>query len=344
MAAFLCVVLVSTVLTGCENIPKDTRIVLTTGLSDDQVFRIDTQICTKSEVLVYLTNLKNKYQKVYGEKLWETKIPDGTLESQLKNSVLQELEQIKMMNLMSGQLNVTLTSQEEKQIQSAAGEYYGSLNAKEIAALGVTEKEIAQMYREYEIANKVYDAIIQDVNPEISDDEARIITVQQIGIKTYSTNSDGERVEFTDDQKAAAKEKASQARQKALSGEDFNTLIGQYSDASESKVSFGKGEKESAYETAAFNLANDEISDIIETKDGYYILKCISTFDKEETASNKEKILAKRKSDAFHKEYDTFAKSVTKELNQKLWNSIGFISDQDVTSSTFFSVFDDTIS
>ncbi len=36
------------------------------------------------------------------------------------------------------------------------------------------------LYREYAMADKVYQLIIQDINPEISDDEARKITVQQI--------------------------------------------------------------------------------------------------------------------------------------------------------------------
>ena len=36
--------------------------------------------------------------------------------------------------------------------------------------------------------------LIADINPEISDDEARTITVQHILIKTYSLNEDGEKV------------------------------------------------------------------------------------------------------------------------------------------------------
>ena len=39
---------------------------------------------------------------------------------------------------------------------------------------------IESMYRDYALADKVYRQIISDINPEISDDEARTITVQHI--------------------------------------------------------------------------------------------------------------------------------------------------------------------
>lgn len=45
------------------------------------------------------------------------------------------------------------------------------------------------MYREYALADKVYTFIIKDINPEVSDDEARTITVRQILIMTYSVST-----------------------------------------------------------------------------------------------------------------------------------------------------------
>ena len=79
-------------------------------------------------------------------------------------------------------------------------------------------------------------------------------------------------------------------REEAVSGEAFESLIEKYSDAAESTLSFGKGEQEAAFEEAAFNLGTDEISGVVETSEGYEIIKCISTFNREETDRNKEKI------------------------------------------------------
>lgn len=341
LAVLLCLVLLTGALTGCGALPENTKIVLTTGLSDQQIFRINTAICTKSEALVYLANLKNKYEKAYGRELWDVRLASGSVESELKDSVLRELEQIKIMNLMADQYQVSLSKEDESRLKQAAGKYYKSLSGTETAALGVTQDSILQMYREYEIANRVYDSMIADVNPEISDDEARIITVKQIGLKTYTADESGKRTEMTEDQKKLIRRKADTAHSLAVSGTDFDSLISQYSDAAESEVSFGKGEKDSAYETAAFNLGKDEISDVIETADGYYILKCTSTFNKDQTDTNKKKILEKRKSDAFNEEYNAFAKSVTRELNEKVWDAITVQNDSQITTADFFADFDD---
>ena len=44
------------------------------------------------------------------------------------------------------------------------------------------------------------------------------------------------------------------------------TLSHRYSEDDRSTYSFGKGEMEAAFETAAFNLGKDEISDVVETE------------------------------------------------------------------------------
>ena len=56
---------------GCESINRDTKIVLTTGFTKDEVFRIETASCYKKEVMVYLTNLQNQYEQVYGTEIWQ---------------------------------------------------------------------------------------------------------------------------------------------------------------------------------------------------------------------------------------------------------------------------------
>ena len=63
--------------------------------------------------------------------------------------------------------------------------------------MGVTEETVTGLYAEYALANKVYQFIIRDINPEISDDEARTITVQHVLIKTYALDGTGKRIEYT---------------------------------------------------------------------------------------------------------------------------------------------------
>ena len=122
-------------------------------------------------------------------------------------------------------------------------------------------------------------------------------------------------------------------------GEDFDELIRRYSEDDKSTYSFGKGEMNEAFETAAFNLGKDEVSDIVESEFGYHIIKCLNTFDKDETDANKVKIVDQRRAEAFGQEYDAYVETLTRNLNEELWDGVGFIHDENVKTMNFFEVY-----
>ncbi|MBR1693124.1 MAG: peptidylprolyl isomerase [Lachnospiraceae bacterium] len=332
---------------GCADISagkepqEQTTVVLTTGFAQDELFRIGKSSCRIAEAMVYLVNMQNQYESVYGSQIWEKDLGEETLQSKLKDIVLARLAQIKTMNLLAEDYGVTLSPQEEQKVSQAAGQYYGSLNQKELELIQADEETIENLYREYALANKVYNTIIEDVNPEISDDEARTITVKTIFIKTYAVNDEGKRVAYTDSSKKKARERAVQIRSMAADGEDFDSLISKYNEGENSTYSFGKGEMEPAFEDAAFNLGTDEISGVVETEYGYYIIKCISTFDRKETDANKEKIVEKRKKEAFNQVYDDFVASLLRNLNTKLWDKVELSFDEEVTTDSFFRIYNE---
>lgn len=327
---------------GCGSGTEDvnTKVVLTTGFAKDEIFRIESISCTLPEIMVYLTNTQNQYESVYGSEIWEANVEGVTLEQNIKDTALARIAQIKSMNLLAEAHGVELSEQEMENAAEAAKKYYGSLNEKEREAMGVNEGAIERLYAEYGLANKVYHFIIRDINPEISDDEARTIKVQHVLIKTYALDGAGEKIEYTEPAKAEAYELAKEVLELARDGEtDFEQLIEKYSEDSKGTYSFGKGDMEPAFEEAAFNLGTGEVSDIVETKLGYHIIKCISTFDRAETDANKVKIVEERKKEVFGQEYDTFVKSLTRNLNEDLWEQVVFIHDPQVTTADFFDVY-----
>jgi parvulin-like peptidyl-prolyl isomerase len=77
----------------------------------------------------------------------------------------------------------------------------------------------------------------------------------------------------------AARQKAEDILKRAKAGEDFAALAQQYSDDPGSKVKggdlgwFGRGQMIKEFEDTAFSLKDNEISDIVETKYGFHIIK-----------------------------------------------------------------------
>ncbi len=340
---FMLLLVIAVTMCGCQN--KDvetgdgTRIVLTTGFEHDEIFRIEKSSCKLSEVMIYLMNTKNQYEEIFGKEIWNTSHEGITLEANIKETVLAKLAKIKAMNLLAQQEGIVLDEDENSRIMQAAEEYFKSLNEAELVGLQVTQEQIYAMYEEYALADKVYKHLIADINPEISDDEARTITVQHILIKTYSLNEEGEKVPYTDQAKREAYQRARKVWQLAKDGEEFSGLIAEYSEDSSPSYSFGKGILDVAFEEAAFNLGTEEISSIVESDSGYHIIKCISTFDREETDRNKIKIIEQRRKEVFNEEYTKFVNGLTRNLNTKLWKKVGFLEDESIVTSSFFEIF-----
>lgn len=331
----LCLCLIS----SCGKTGDSKKVVLFAGFAKDEIFRLEEASCKQAEIMVYLTNIQNQYESVYGEEIWATDLEGVTLEENVKETALAKIAQVKAMNLLAQRYKVSLAENEADSVRAAAKEYFASLNSKEVETLKVTEDIIYNLYAEYALADKVYNYIIKDINPEISDDEARTITVEHILIKTYTLDGYGQKNPFTEKAKAAAYAKAQEICEKAKNGENFDSLVSAYNEDNKGIYSFRKGEMESDFEKTAFNLGKDEISDVVETQYGYHIIKCLSTFNRQETDANKVKIVEQRKKEVFNQEYNEFVAGLRKNLNEDLWESIAFVHDPEITTSNFFDVY-----
>ena len=325
-------------LSGCD---KDkTKIVLTTGFEEDVVFKIEDISCTKSEIMIYLVNTENIYDEVFGEKIWKVPYDGKDVESRYKETILARISQIKAMNLYAKEIGVNLNDEEKKNISMAANEYFSSLSNEEKQLFNVSEDLLYNMYAEFAVANKVYEEVTKGVNPEISDDEARTVTIRSILIKTYNIDENGNKIQYSQQMKADAMKRAYEILGKIKAGEEFEILEADYNEDEKSSYSFARGVMPKVIEDAAFNLDEGEVSDVIESEYGYHIIKVISNFDEEQTDINKQLIVSKRKEEAFVETYDNYIKTLTSSINMDLWNSISYERSEGVSTTTFFDVYD----
>lgn len=325
-------------LSGCD---KDkTKIVFTTGFEEDVVFKIEDISCTKSEIMIYLVNTENIYDEVFGEKIWKVPYDGKDVESRYKETILARISQIKAMNLYAKEIGVNLNDEEKKNISMAANEYFSSLCNEEKQLFNVSEELLYNMYAEFAVANKVYEEVTKGVNPEISDDEARTVTIRSILIKTYNIDENGNKIQYSQQMKADAMKRAYEILGKIKAGEEFEILEADYNEDEKSSYSFARGVMPKVIEDAAFNLDEGEVSDVIESEYGYHIIKVISNFDEEQTDINKQLIVSKRKEEAFVETYDNYIKTLTSSINMDLWNSISYERSEGVSTTTFFDVYD----
>ncbi len=95
-------------------------------------------------------------------------------------------------------------------------------------------------------------------------------------VHVYIENNEGDSIE---DNRALA----TAVHQKLQNGEDISDLIKKYGEdkymSAENGYYFGKGTYSEAYESAAFDLEIDEVSGVVETYSGFYIIKRLELDD-----------------------------------------------------------------
>jgi len=327
-------------LTGCGDKKLPTQVVLTSDFIENEVFRLDGYPCMKNEIMVYLANSENQYSEVFGTRIWDVSVGEGNLEDSYKETILARIAQIKTMNLLAKNMDVVLDEKEEAKVVAAGREYFESLSPAEVNYLDVDKDTITELYREFAVADKLYKVITADINPEISDDEARTITVHTILVKTYRIDENGNKINFNEDEKKSALALITSIKNRLDEGESFEVLAADYNEDTNSEYSFGRGVMPQSFEEAAFNLGVGEISDIVETEYGYHLIQCVSTFNPEETELTKVKIVEERRQEAFEEVYQEFVPTLISNLNKPLWDSISYDKNSGVTTTSFFEIYD----
>ena len=338
LLVFLLIISNLCVLTACGK----TRLVMTTGLNQNEVFRVGSERADEEEWLLYLVNIANGYEQVYGEELLHLNAGDAdVMLGKCKDLAMAQLSRIKAMKLLAAKQKLTLTEEEQKAAEAAAELYFGTLSKEEKELLGIKKADvIAEIYEEKLLADKLYAYFIKDVNPEISDDEARIITVQHVLLKTYTTDEFGNKRNLTDKELSQVYKRAEEVYRLAQEGESFDALISKYSEDIKGTYAFGKGEMEEAFEEAAFRLATGEIAPVVQTSHGYHIIKCVSTLDREATDLNKQRLLMARKQEVFGDTYNEFVSALDTQINEKLFDSTVLPDGAIVDTAELFTIYE----
>ena len=324
-----------TSLTGCG---KNTKVVFTSGLSGNQLFKIGTSKCTMPEAMIYLTTFYNQYGDIYGPEMWDYDFGGVSLEEHVKDVVLSKLAQIKIMNLMAEERGIELSKEEKDLISEAAEKYFDVLEDTLKEKENITKDIVEQVYLEYALANKVYLTITEAADMEISDDEARTVTVQAIYFQNWKMKNN-EKTALSDSELQKVKSTAQNVLQKIAEGEAFDTLAAQYSDEKQIVMHYGRGMTEKAFEEVLFSLDEGEVSDLVETADGFYIVKCISTMDYDATQENKLILAEQRKKEAFSKAYSEVAENTHSQFRDKQWNALNLNEEIHVTDANFFDIY-----
>lgn len=318
ITAIVAVLLIIASVVYVKLISKDKSIYISTGFGENVVAKVDGQDILASEVLVLLADAKIEYEEMFGQDIWNEKMGEQTFDEYVMQMIRARIVRQKCMNVLAKSRGIVLSSTEEQNVEKAASEYMEQLPKNQAKALGATKQLLKQMYTEAIIAKRIFEDMTLEVNTEVSEDEARVISIQYIRTTDLS--------------------KANQAIERLNAGESFMNLIKE-NNPYEYEYILKRGEVESNLEQAAFALASGEMSPVIQTTMGYYIVLCVNDYDRVKTASNKEKIITQRRLDTFNNSFEEYEAKQYAEYNEKEWAKFD-VKNMPVCETSFNIIFE----
>lgn len=305
---------------GCQI--GDEEVTISRGMADDEVFLIDGKACTLPVMKLLLMNNMNLHSESYGINLLQNEDlkVQKKFEQYVKKISMDEITQVYSMAALANAQGVELTDEQRELAQWAGEDCFKSLTEEQVSYLEITQEQVQDLYEKYALADKLYRVLVQDVNKEVSDDEARIMEVRQI---------------FTTDEEQAHKAVAELDEET-----EFSTVAANYNEAGEIMLTLQRGMLPKEAEDVAFSMENGEISDLVRTDQGYYIFCCDNKFDEEQTQIHKQDIIEQRRQEAFHSSYDPFIKTISSKLNESVWADLSIREMEQFSYADFYVIYE----
>ena len=280
---------------------------------------------TKEQAMVIISNERNRYENAYSEDIWKISVDDeGTGFDKLTiQNVKSYLEEIKLLCMLADERGISITSTERDIVRQMTDEYMAGLDEGDLEYIGCTREDVQKMYTDIFQAEKLINSITGTVDSEISDSEAKVISIQQI---------------VTADEKKA---KAILKRIK-IDGENFNSMASRYTEDEEIDLKLMRSDNDEDLITRmAFSLEENEVSNII-FKDGlYYIIKCTDGYAEEDTLLRKARLEEAMNNKAVMDIIGPYRNEHNIQFVERFWNNMDFSEPDGSEADDFFDIYNE---
>jgi foldase protein PrsA len=235
------------------------------------------------------------YRMYLGDDVWST-YADTT-----KSSVLDDIHELYTLKNHMADYGVSLTDEETQAIADAAKAFLDANDAATLKEIGADEDTVVEYLTLYTIQSKMKAAIKAEADTTVTDEEANMRAYTMLCFSTAgSYDSDYNYVELTDEEVAAVEEQAKAAFAEITSPSDIETVAEEYGlTATNGTYDADDTSLADEVKTALDGLSEGEMSDLVTTDTGYYILRLDAETDEEATETNRESIIEDKQNDHY---------------------------------------------
>ena len=295
-------------------------------LAEGVLMVVGNESVTYEEAFAYVYMLKQQYEPAMGENIWDFQVEEGIdFESYAKDQIVDLIMQVKIICQQGEKLEIHLTEDEIWEAKNMAVRFMETVSEEDAAEYRLTEELMAGIYEDHILAEKVYEIVTNEVDTNISDAEARQMTIQYLMVMTEGTDINGNKVEMNEEEKKQAKKEAKALYKKAKElTTNFYAFAEANTDAPEVEITFGKNNMPKDFGDAAMSLKTDQMSKLITGNNGYYIIYCVNDYDEDATMAKKEAIIAERKDELFRQKYLEWSERIKLVISTAVWDAMEF--------------------
>ncbi len=325
-------ILAVTMVTGCSVAPDNDATVVTVG----------NEKVSYGVANFYARMQQAQYESFYAgmmgmdtNTMWSQEVEeDKTYEENMKDSILESLENMYLVKQHASEYKVELTDAEKKKIDKAAEQFVEDNTLEDKEVVSGYQKYVKEYLQLATIMQKMDAPLKKGVDENVSDEDAAQKKIEYVQFAYTKTDDSGQSAEMTEDEKKAEKEKAQTFLDavNAAENKDMNAAAA----SAEKEVQTATFDSESSTLNADLLKAADalenvgDVTSLIETDNGIYVAKLTSKLDREATDKKKKEIVEERKQKQYEEKLETWREETDIKVDKKEWKKVDF-EDQGVS-------------
>ena len=349
-------VLAASMLVGCGGINKNE----TVATLDGQEIKLGV---ANFAARLQQAEADDFYRAYFGDDVWSSDLYNNgtTMEDNTKNSVIEMIENLYILQNHMADYDVTLTDDETAKIAETAAQFMADNDDKAVNALGATEDIVKEYLTLVTVQSKMRAAIIADADTNVSDADANTSAYSYVNVsKTSYKDADGNTQEYTDEIEKVVHDIDQRIRQEHFAGDIFPTNVAPIIEKSDDEKAeladtvqkFHDAAADTTLDTAAdeygytvstgtFSSDNTtldeevlnaleglksegELSDVVETDNYYYVLRLDEITDADATEEHRQEIISQRQSDLYNEVLQGWKDEAEWVLKDKVWDKVTF--------------------
>lgn len=283
------------------------------------------------------------YMAYFGDDMWESEVDtDVTYEDYMKDFAMETIQELVVIKQHADEYGVIITDEEMEAIEVVAQEFYDTNtgDSDAIIAASCSVDTVAKVLELYLYDYKIYEAIAEEIDTEIVEEEVAQKEMSYIYFVLYTEDDTTEEgyVEFTDAEKAVVYAEAEAFIEAVGEDGDLYTIA---EEMGYEPVTINFNTVTEDEETTYYNMdvsavldtyTEGQVSGVIESSMMYYVAQLTSEYDEEATEATVESILTDRKDTLYSEITGEWISAAECVIVEAVWDLISYI-DLGITSA-----------